>query len=440
MMLQILFQSIPSILFEPVAVGAALGLVTAAVCFGKNKSALYWAVAFSLIFMLSWRLAIQIASSRYASILVFPATIATAYFAFKMDWIAAYIPKFPVLLRKYLPYLTVIGIAIGGVAQLLHYNPYADRFIKIAELIKADAKQFDKVHILTVDPRRTLYYTGFPVTAIASDGVTPDEYCKSLADTMLKGGGQYADMFYVIISESAKDLPGRCFSAVPDFIRKEFIFWREFYHNRKKRRVTRVYRYNWKNAYLFSVACAGQPLPQGKKIRTCTFEKTYPAGSWIYSRTSQKNSKESNVLQVPLLSNFPKEWQWVGTGGFRSGSNGELGAVVGENGRNVFRMKSDGLIAVFSPPAMKAQKYRVKITASGTPGSVFAFGAHYYAKKHCGFYTMPKMKIPGVGTWDFMLTQRYVPDGAEIMRIALQLYHGEIFIHSIELYEVDDKK
>ena len=103
-------------------------------------------------------------------------------------------------------------------------------------------------------------------------------------------------------------------------------------------------------------------------------------------------------------------------------------------------MKSDALIALFSPQTMQSEKYRVKLTVSGSPGSVFAFGAHYYGKKHVGFGVLPKVQIPDTGVWDFMLSQKYVLPGARVMRIALQLFHGEIFVHSIELYEVDDKK
>lgn len=436
-MLQIVFQSIPSILFEPVAVGAALGLVTAAVCFWKSKPVLYWVIALSLIFMLGWRLVIQIISGRYASILIFPAAIATAYFIFKMEELTRFIPKFPEWLRKWLPYLTVIGIAIGGLAQLLHYNPYADRILKIAELIKTDANKFGKGHIFTVDPRRMGYYSDFPVTEIACTG---NEYWKSPANTIPKGLGQDADMLYIMVVESTKVPEGYCFRDVPDYIRKELVLLGEFYHNQKKRKVTRVYRYDWRKAYLFSISCSEQPRPKGKKIRTCTFEKTYPEGSWIYSGGKKNAKQDANVLQKPLLGKFPKEWQWVGAGGFRLGSNGELGVVTGKDGRNVFRMKSDGMIAVFSPMAMKVQKYQVRITASGKPGSVFAFGAHYYAAIHYGFYAIPAMQIPGPGVWEFQLTQKYVLPGAKVMRIALQLFHGEIFIHSIELYEVDEKK
>ena len=146
------------------------------------------------------------------------------------------------------------------------------------------------------------------------------------------------------------------------------------------------------------------------------------------------------MFQLPVLGAFPEGWQAAGTGGYISGSNGELGVVSGEKGRKVFRLKSDRLIAVFNHFPMKAQKYRVRITVSGKPGSVWAFGAHYYAARHCGFYMMPRMRISGDGVWEFQLTQKYVPAPAKVMKIALQLYHGEIFIHSIELYEVEEEK
>ena len=440
MMLQILFQSIPSILFEPVAVGAALGLVTAAICFWKNKSALYWVIALSLIFMLGWRLAIQIISSRYASILVLPATVAAAYFIFKMEDLTRFIPKFPEWLRKSLPYLTLIGIAIGGLAQLLHYNPYADRILKIAELIRTDAKQYKNCHILASDNRRIPYYTGLPTTAIAGADVSSAEYPKQIALALKKGSDRPAEMCYVVLPMSAKLPEEHYLQQVSEHIRKELVLLGEFYHNRKKRRLTRVYRYDIQKAYNVAIVPAGTVQIPGRRIRTCTFEKTYPVGSWFHIREDRYFKNPQWNLQTPLLTDFPTEWQPSGTGGYLPGSNGELGVRTFPDGQKVLRLKSDALIALFSPQTMQAEKYRVKLTVSGRPGSVFAFGAHYYGKKHVGLDVLPKVQIPDTGVWDFMLSQKYVLPGAKVMRIALQLFHGEIFIHSIELYEVDDKK
>ncbi|MBQ7393644.1 MAG: hypothetical protein IJV89_04760 [Lentisphaeria bacterium] len=439
-MLKVLFQSIPSILFEPIAVGAVLGLVTAAVLLWRKKTAWYWSVTFALLFMISWRVAIQIVSSRYASILVFPATIATAYFAFKMDWLAGFIPRLPKWFCRSLPYLAIGGIAIGGFAQLLHYNPYANRIIQVAELIREDAKQYKSCHILATDVRRMQYYTGLPTTAIAGADVSSAEYPKQIALTLKKGSDRPAEMCYVVLPMSAKLPEEHYLQQVSEHIRKELVLLGEFYHNRKKRRLTRVYRYDIQKAYNVAIVPAGTVQIPGRRIRTCTFEKTYPVGSWFHIREDRYFKNPQWNLQSPLLTDFPTEWQPSGTGGYFPGSNGELGVRTFPDGQKVLRLKSDALIALFRIPKMQAEKYRVKLTVSGRPGSVFAFGAHYYGKKHVGFEVLPKVQIPDTGVWDFMLSQKYVLPGAKVMRIALQLFHGEIFVHSIELYEVDDKK
>lgn len=439
-MLKILLQSIPGILFEPIAVGAVLGLITAAIFLWKKRPVLYWVVAFSLLFMLGWRLAIQIISGRYASILIFPAIIATAYFIFKMEMLTAYIPKFPEWLRKWLPYLTVIGIAIGGVGQLCHYNAYADRILKIAELIKSDAKQYKSSCILTSEDRRLRYYTGLPANSIYMTNVSPNSLQKEIAAVLKKGPDQPAEICYIVLPMSSKLPVDHYFQQVPEHIRKELVLLGEFYHNRKKRRMTRVYRYDIKKAYNITVVSSGSVQVAGKKICTCTFEKTYPADSKFYIYTDKYFKNPQWNLQAPVLTAFPIEWQPAGTGGYARGSNGELGGRILPDGQNVLRLKSDALIALFRPRALRIAKYRVKMTVSGTPGSVFAFGAHYYANKHCGFWTLPRQQIPGPGTWDFVLTQKYVPNFAKEMKSVLQLYHGEIFVHSIELYEVEDDK
>ena len=143
---------------------------------------------------------------------------------------------------------------------------------------------------------------------------------------------------------------------------------------------------------------------------------------------------------MPELKNFPDRWNASGSGGYEVGSNGQLGVTLLPDGRKVFRMKSDSRIAAYCLQGIPAKNYRMKITVSGVPGSVFALGSHFYTKKHLGFDVYPQMKIPGSGVWEFQLTQKDIPPEVAVMRIALLLYHGEIFVHSIELYEVEDDK
>ena len=74
-MTAVFFRLIPRILFEPVAVAAVLGIITALIYSWKKRNNLFWFVACSVVFMIGWRLVIHIISSRYASILIYPAII-----------------------------------------------------------------------------------------------------------------------------------------------------------------------------------------------------------------------------------------------------------------------------------------------------------------------------------------------------------------------------
>lgn len=437
-MLKVLLQSIPSILFEPIAVGGVLGLVTAAVLFWRKKTAWYWSVAFALLFMISWRLAIQIISGRYASILIFPATIATAYFAYKMDWLAGFIPKFPEWLRKSLPYLTVIGIAIGGIGQLLHYNPYADRILKISELIKADAKQYKSTCILTHEERRLQYYTGLPVKPIAGDKINDDHFMKQIV--LKKAPEEPAEVVYVVFPVSVNRVVEDYLCEVPAFIRKELVLLGEFYHNRKKRRVSRIYRYNMKKAYKVS-SCLASKVEQTKNpVHKWLFQQSYPVGSSFYQTQLRYFDERESYLQKPVLKNFPVNWYVAWAGRFLKGNNGELGLITDSAGKIVFHLKSDAWIATANQHMMKARPFGVKITVGGNPGSFFTIGSFYYDKKWLASEQCSLVEVTDNQLRTFAFTQPYVPAGAQKMNIVLVLKKGEIFVHSIELYEVDEKK
>ena len=66
-MLKIFLQAIPSILFEAIAVAALVGVLLAAFFYAKRPfGKFYWLISGMIIYMLIWRILIQIISSRYA--------------------------------------------------------------------------------------------------------------------------------------------------------------------------------------------------------------------------------------------------------------------------------------------------------------------------------------------------------------------------------------
>ncbi len=439
-MLEVIFNKFPDILFIPIAIGAVLGVLVGAVMGWRRRSAWYLSLVLALFVMVSWRVAIQILSGRYAAVLIFPAVIFTAYFIVKSDFLAGFIPKFPECIRKHLPMLFVIGLVIGSIGQLLHFNPYADHVIKTAALIREDAKKFPDSQILATDYWRLSFYSGLPVHVINSISVTEEEYLAEIGNALKQSSMFSGGVYYAVFPVSLKHSPQYYLSEVPEFIRNEMTLLGEFYHNRKKRRGTRVYRYDLHRAFAFSSNPAGKVKNPDKKIRTFSFEKAYPANAGFYEREQKKFAALGERVQMPELKNFPDSWNASGTGGYVPGSNGQLGIITLPDGKNVFHLKSDSLIAAYCLRGVRAGNYRMKITVSGVPGSSFALGGHFYAKSPLAYNIYPQMKLPDSGVWEFWLTQKYIYPGADTMRVALLLHHGEIFVHSIELYELDEQK
>ena len=439
-MLKILLHSIPGILFEPIAVGAVLGLITAAILLWKKRPVLYWVVAFSLLFMLGWRLAIQIISGRYAAILIFPATIATAYFIFKMDWLAGFIPKFPEWLRKWLPYLTVIGIAIGGVGQLCHYNAYADRILKVAELIKSDAKQYKSSCILTTEDRRLRYYTGLPANSISMTNVSPNSLQKEIAAVLKKGPDQPAEICYIVLPMSSKLPEDHYFQQVPDFIRQELVLLGEFFHNSKKRRLSRVYKYDIRKAFEMREMKVGSQVDECTPVYKFLFKECYPEKHNFYADLVRRHCVAGKKSQMPTTKQFPLYWTTYALDGFGERSNGEMGLIADRQGNITFRLKSDSLIAAISTKFLKVKPYNVRITLRGTPGSIFTVGFHCYKKSWVALMEFPLRELIDDQLWKFGYTYRILPQDIDKIRLTVRLYRGEIFVHSIELYEVEDDK
>ena len=121
-MLEVFFKDIPSIVFEPIAICGWLGLFIALLIYRKERTVFYRTVIFSLAFMIIWRMAIQIISSRYAEILIFPMTIAAAFFIFQLENIRKILPQFPEKYVKYLPLGILIILTVICIGKNLSYN------------------------------------------------------------------------------------------------------------------------------------------------------------------------------------------------------------------------------------------------------------------------------------------------------------------------------
>ena len=241
-MTEVFFKLIPQILFEPIAVGALLGLFTALIFFWKKHGKFYWIVTVSIVFMLGWRLAIQIVSTRYASLLIYPAVIFCVYFCFKLEDLCKLIPKFPERLRRMVPWLFLIGLSIASLVKAFHYNPYENYIRSNCSTAKQDAAKFARPLALA-DPRevsRYHYYSGVKTLEAPALDFPGDTVNPAVIKSFLTRYSPQCDVLYLFIVElsSNEPLTGTALGLPPE--NWKLLSWQ--YQNRRKKKQLRVYR------------------------------------------------------------------------------------------------------------------------------------------------------------------------------------------------------
>lgn len=243
-MLYIFFKGIPSVVFEPVAVVGVLGLLLAFLLFRKKNTVLFWTVLFSLAFMVLWRVAIQIVSSRYAAILIFPMTVAAAFFVFQTEQIRKLFPAFPEKYVKFLPAALLLFLTLFAVGNNLNYDT-SSPMMDTAQLLKADRGAGEPI-ILTTNPDRRKqieYYTGVkadrlrPLPQNYSGVLTPELIRRFFAQASPKAGQA---LYIFTISLAKTPVVTAAEAGVKE---SEWTLFSEKYMNRKKKRSLRVYRY-----------------------------------------------------------------------------------------------------------------------------------------------------------------------------------------------------
>lgn len=440
--LSVLFKRIPGILFESVAVAAALGLIIAAVMCWKRRTLLYWLLAFSCLFMLGWRMGIQIISQRYASALIFPAVIASAYFCFQTESLVKYIPKFPEKWCRFVPYVFILILGISSIVKVFHFNHYGDYVIRASELIRNDLQKLGggEPFLLSTDSAadRLSYYTGFTGGIIVYNNLPDEEYVKNIGIQLCRGTAEPAEHIYLVLHGSTKRDMGFYLQNVPADLKKQLHYLGEFYLNRRKRGAIRVYRYDVRKVFEHSVKPYQKALPSaGKPTHTISFEKTLPSGHPFFKNTADSFAGKQ-FLQAPELKTFPAGWHVIGTPGYERGTNAVFDIVKGADGRNLFHIKAAGLVSTLSSYEYPAGNWRLTMRISGRKNTVYSSSLHCYTGKHVwnAYMQLPVKKIgedDKVYEYTCVIPAGAYPLNTKFIRPAISLTRGELYVHSIEL-------
>lgn len=245
-MVEIFLKKIPQIIHEPIAVTAVIGIVLAVICYAKRPfGKFYWLVIAMLLYMFTWRLAIEIISSRYAELLLYPAAIAAAYACFKVpELIYPLIKKYiPEKIWRFLPYALVGGLCIACFCKAIRVSPYQP-VLKMSEIVLEDRKKNGNKRALLFSEVRDIqyrYYTKLPTRVgppLLNSNHQPN--FKQIYRLIVRNR-KNADIMYFIYLEPAKSQPLQLRSSKGPDPRWEFLG--QEYINRKKRKVSRVYRF-----------------------------------------------------------------------------------------------------------------------------------------------------------------------------------------------------
>ncbi len=151
--MNVIFKQIPQILFEPVAIGACLGILTAMIAGWRKRSVRYWMILFAILFMIGWRVAIQTASARYSAVLICPAVILTVYFCFRLEFICRCFVKSPRMYRlcRFIPYLVITGLVFGCIIKIMRFDAYSGYVAEACRVYLADRSPDLPDYIYCVD-------------------------------------------------------------------------------------------------------------------------------------------------------------------------------------------------------------------------------------------------------------------------------------------------
>ena len=237
--ISIFFKDIPSIIFEPFAVIGVLGLITAMIIYRKERSVFYLTTFFALIFMIAWRVAIQIVSSRYAEILIFPATVAAAFFIFQLEHIRKIFPALPEKPVKLLPYLCVAVLIVVGIVKNLNYDrstPVIDttRMVKAKMALESVVYSADRVYW------QIEYYIGQKVHFIPyiEEESNIDRCRKIIADASKKSFRSV----YIFVPSSSRE--PEISAADVSLSGSAWTLVTKSYFNETQTKVMRVYKYS----------------------------------------------------------------------------------------------------------------------------------------------------------------------------------------------------
>lgn len=211
-MMEYLLQSLPRILFEPLAVGAFLWIITSLFLFRRKREPFFRIIALAVCIMLVWRLCLHtlMLSGRYSAFLIYPATIFTVCFCFKLNticrWLLMRFDKKHIipcrnLICRIIPWLFMIGLSIAGIVKSLNFNPYDTVLPETCRFYRELPGEKNNPVQVDVDPELFGYYSNTPIKQISlipkNDKISIEDQFRNRLKRLKNLPGDHYFFFYL---------------------------------------------------------------------------------------------------------------------------------------------------------------------------------------------------------------------------------------------------
>ncbi|MDD2403321.1 MAG: hypothetical protein PHI56_02135 [Victivallaceae bacterium] len=423
------------VLYEPLSVTVLIAMVLALYLNRKKRDRLFWVISVSIVFMVSWRMWINIISSRYGSILIYPTIILVVYLFYRITEIFKKIPYLCLIPPKYYPWISrglMVGMLISCIVKDLRFNHYADFIPKSGKIVQTDAVDyhFPVIFNFAGESSRMSYYTGITnkdMSFSKSNIVLPCDI-----EDKLKPNRFLYDVIYVVVNERPQGKITLSIDGNWELISSNFK------NNRKR----------WKfNVYRYTTPTACKPWTEAKSAQRKSSENLVTNGDFEDVTTIKPDHKRLTLFQKNELTFFsnefklPTSWSIFGTPSFEKGSNAEVeSSKKAISGQYSLRMHSSGNISCFVVPMNDIDNYQLEFLVRGKVQSRFAIASHQYdgQGKYAGFKVLTELKIFSGDTSLYQLRinrEDFLPQSTKF-RLCFLLRQGEIYLDEVSLIPV----
>ncbi len=370
------FKFFAKMMFEPVAVIAALGAVLLVIRHIKKKREIIFFISFFLIMFL-WREFLSVVSRRYFQMLFFPGVLLAAY------TICCLIPeKISKCKRKQkiISWSLLTVLLFCCIIKSCRKDYHVDALRSAAASLKNDECKDSNIFCYLKDAQRLAHYSG---RDIAGSDILEFDKAETLSEKQLYeliAGKLFFNKKTFLIIKTAGPLVLSAGSGSFNGEISHLELCDKWFLSQKKKSVLAIYRIIPSD----TVKCNMLPVAGEVEVpeRSSGFEKIIAPGD-LQHRNVMEHLKKLNVPEVvPEQALLPSGWNLHSTGVIYPESRVYMSDIKPVSGKYSLVMESPQTVVMWYSTPFRPGNIKISFFVKGTPGTGVFTGMHTYNENH----------------------------------------------------------